>query len=243
MLGRLQEVDEAEVVCLVPQEARRTSNELGHAGHGGHAHGGGCCCGGGGHGHVPADADEQRIEPKVAVDVVRDHIPQVRALVAIDPPAAGGQEALRDLGLVRGRPGAVERTTGRQAASTSRRARSVSRIARFVRLANRRDPLCMRALAPASAGTLAVARPAAGEAVRRPTRAKALHVPTHRVHVSSSPIACRRPSWRGRLRREGCHRKDRQVAARDHRAPSRSRRRLSAISPANPPAKTASIGA
>ena len=66
-----------------------------------------------------------------------------------------------------------------------------------------RKPACAKSLNPATANTVVAVRPAAGMARRRPTKPSAVHAPTQRLHVTSSPSARRTLPPRGRLRPTG----------------------------------------
>ena len=52
-----------------------------------------------------------------------------------------------------------------------------------------RKPACMKSFRPATANTVVTVRPARGCARRRPTKPSAVHAPTQRLHVTSSPSA------------------------------------------------------
>ena len=47
----------------------------------------------------------------------------------------------------------------------------------------------MKSFSPATANTVVTVRPVRGSASRRPTKPKAVHAPTQRLHVTSSPSA------------------------------------------------------
>ena len=115
-------------------------------------------------------------------------------------------------------------TGGAPAAPPARRGR-LARAGALAQSHRPRKPACMKSFSPAAANTAVTVRPVRGWARRTPTRPSAVHAPTQRLHVTSSPRRAESARRAGACGPRGRRRTARAPKSRPSRAPRSSRSR------------------